>query len=45
MKRVLITAGASGIGEAMAHEFELEGSKVWITEINPDYLNNCPQSW
>ena len=45
MKRVLITAGASGIGEAMAHAFELEGSKVWITDINPDYLNNCPQSW
>ncbi|MDG2298812.1 MAG: SDR family oxidoreductase [Planktomarina sp.] len=45
MKRVLITAGASGIGEAMAHAFELEGFKVWITDINPDYLNNCPQSW
>ncbi|GAA4617218.1 3-oxoacyl-ACP reductase FabG [Saccharopolyspora hordei] len=35
-KRVLVTAGASGIGLAIAHRFTEFGARVVVTDINPD---------
>lgn len=43
--RVLITAGASGIGHAMASHFAAAGAKVWVTDINADALAECPSNW
>lgn len=45
MKRVLITAGASGIGLAMGHAFEAAGYDVWVTDVDRDALAACPTGW
>ena len=45
MSRVLITAGGSGIGQAMAMAFEQSGFDVWITDIDAKLLGKCPGSW
>ncbi len=45
MKRVLITAGASGIGRAMGTAFEAAGYEVWITDVDSDALADCPKTW
>ena len=42
-RKVLITAGASGIGKAMAKTFEVNGDNVWITDSNKEQLDNCPK--
>ncbi|MEM1277505.1 MAG: SDR family NAD(P)-dependent oxidoreductase [Pseudomonadota bacterium] len=42
---VLITAGASGIGRAMAEAFDEAGAPVWITDIDPDAVAACPSHW
>lgn len=34
MKRVLITAGASGIGLVMAQSFAATGAQVWVTDVD-----------
>ena len=34
MQRVLVTAGASGIGYALAEAFYAEGYKVWIIDVS-----------
>ena len=39
-KTVLITAGASGIGSAMATQFDASGATVWITDIDQSALDN-----
>lgn len=44
-RRVLITAGASGIGLAMAQAFEAEGCAVWITDVDTEALARAPQDW
>lgn len=44
MQRVLVTAGASGIGLAMARAFAKKGAKVWVTDIDPDALENLPEN-
>lgn len=44
-RRVLITAGASGIGLAMAQAFEAEGCAIWITDIDADALGAAPVAW
>ena len=41
--RVLITAGASGIGFAMAQAFENKGDQVWITDVAG--LEKTPGTW
>ncbi len=45
MNRVLITAGASGIGRAMGAAFEVAGFEVWITDLDADALGNVPTHW
>jgi NAD(P)-dependent dehydrogenase (short-subunit alcohol dehydrogenase family) len=45
MKNVLITAGASGIGRAMATAFEAGGYKIWIADQDPKALATCPSHW
>ena len=42
-RNVLITAGASGIGKAVA--FEVNGDNVCIADINKEQLDNCPKEW
>lgn len=44
-KRVLITAGASGIGLAMGEAFAAAGSQVWVTDIDDDALAQVPKEW
>jgi NAD(P)-dependent dehydrogenase (short-subunit alcohol dehydrogenase family) len=44
-KRVLITAGANGIGRAMAEAFATAGARVWIADADAAALAACPASW
>lgn len=37
-KRVLITAGASGLGLVMAKAFLANGCRVWVTDVNSETL-------
>jgi NAD(P)-dependent dehydrogenase (short-subunit alcohol dehydrogenase family) len=43
--RVLITAGAGGIGRAMGEAFAAAGARVWVTDIDGDALAACPADW
>ena len=43
-QRVLITGGASGIGLAMAKTFADNGSKVWVTDVDPTALGELPEN-
>lgn len=45
MERVLITAGGSGIGKAIAESFARSGAQVWVTDIDKSLLEKCPDSW
>ena len=45
MKRVLITAGASGIGRAMGEAFAVAGHEVWVTDVDAAALAGCPSDW
>ncbi len=45
MKRVLITAGASGIGRAMGVGFAADGFEVWVTDVDRAALDHCPADW
>lgn len=45
MSRVLITAGGSGIGRAMADGFAAAGHQVWVTDVNADSLSDIPAGW
>jgi len=44
-KRILITAGASGIGRAMAEKFAANGDRVWVVDVDQKALADCPESW
>ncbi len=44
-KRVLITAGAGGIGRAMAEAFDEQGAKIWVVDIDTTALKTCPDHW
>lgn len=44
-QRVLITAGASGIGRAMADAFAANGAQVWVADIDEAALATCPADW
>ncbi|GMG85287.1 SDR family oxidoreductase [Paralimibaculum aggregatum] len=43
--RVLVTAGAGGIGRAMAEGFAGAGARVWVTDIAGAALAGCPADW
>ena len=43
--RVLITAGAGGIGRAIAEAFDASGAKVWVVDLDRDALNKSPGTW
>jgi NAD(P)-dependent dehydrogenase (short-subunit alcohol dehydrogenase family) len=43
--RVLITAGGSGIGHAMAQAYDAAGWDVSITDVDADALAACPSTW
>src|SRR5689334_10350720 len=45
MKRVLVTAGASGIGAAMARAFEAAGASVWVVDVDAAAVATCPPTW
>ena len=42
MKSVLITAGANGIGAAMADAFAVAGYRVWVTDVDPAAIARTP---
>ena len=43
--RVLITAGASGIGRAMGEAFDVAGAEVWVTDLDAAALKDLPENW
>lgn len=43
--RVLITAGASGIGRAMGEAFDKAGYEVWVSDLNARALGEVPSHW
>ena len=45
MQKVLITAGASGIGYALAERFSNAGYQIWIIDISKEALKKCPNDW
>uniref|UniRef100_UPI002620A9D8 SDR family oxidoreductase n=1 Tax=uncultured Ruegeria sp. TaxID=259304 RepID=UPI002620A9D8 len=44
-RRVLVTAGASGVGHAMAAAFDAAGYDVWVTDIDRSALDALPNHW
>jgi NAD(P)-dependent dehydrogenase (short-subunit alcohol dehydrogenase family) len=44
-RRVLITAGAAGVGRAIAKGFDDAGWRVWVTDIDRAALAGCPAGW
>ncbi len=44
-QRVLITAGASGIGRAMGEAFAATGAQVWVTDVDARALATLPDAW
>ena len=45
MTRVLVTAGASGIGRAMADGFDAAGYDVWVADVDEAALADVPSHW
>lgn len=43
--QVLITAGASGVGRAMAEAFDAVGAQVWVADVDAAALATCPDHW
>lgn len=43
--RVLVTAGAAGIGRAMAEAFDRAGARVWVTDVDAGAVASCPGHW
>jgi NAD(P)-dependent dehydrogenase (short-subunit alcohol dehydrogenase family) len=44
-RRVLVTAGAAGIGRAMAQAFADAGDRVWVTDVDGAALATVPSRW
>ena len=45
MRKVLITAGATGIGYTLAEQFSDAGYQIWIIDISKEDLKKCPKEW
>lgn len=43
--RVLITAGASGIGRAIGEAFAASGAQIWVTDVDAAGLATLPKDW
>jgi NAD(P)-dependent dehydrogenase (short-subunit alcohol dehydrogenase family) len=43
--RVLVTAGASGVGRAMAEAFDAAGYDVWVSDVDETALAQVPAHW
>lgn len=43
--RVLVTAGAAGIGRAVAEAFAAQGARLWIVDADAKALDGCPAGW
>ncbi|MEM0945437.1 MAG: SDR family NAD(P)-dependent oxidoreductase, partial [Pseudomonadota bacterium] len=43
--RVLITAGGSGIGKAIARAFAEAGAWIWVADLDGEALEACPKGW
>ena len=41
-RRILITAGANGIGLVMAHAFAAAGDRVWVTDVDAGQIAALP---
>ena len=44
-KNILITAGASGIGKAIAEAFEKNGDSIWIVDSDGEAIDKCSNNW
>lgn len=44
-QRVLVTAGATGIGRAMAERFAASGAQVCVLDTDANALASCPAGW
>ncbi|GAB5437630.1 SDR family oxidoreductase [Falsiruegeria mediterranea] len=44
-QKVLITAGASGVGRAIAEAFAEAGAQVWVADVDAAALTACPEGW
>ena len=40
-QRVVITAGANGIGKVMADSFAACGARVFVSDVDPEALESC----
>lgn len=43
--KVLITAGAAGIGRAMGVAFAAAGAEIWVTDVDAQALSELPGDW
>jgi NAD(P)-dependent dehydrogenase (short-subunit alcohol dehydrogenase family) len=43
--RVLVTAGAAGIGRAIAEAFAAAGARLWVADVDAAALETCPAEW
>ncbi|MGD1880512.1 MAG: SDR family oxidoreductase [Kiloniellaceae bacterium] len=43
--RVLVTAGAAGIGRAIAEAFAARGARLWVVDVDAAALDSCPADW
>jgi NAD(P)-dependent dehydrogenase (short-subunit alcohol dehydrogenase family) len=44
-KRALVTAGAAGIGRAIAEALAGAGASVWVCDVDSSALASCPPGW
>ncbi|HJP07195.1 MAG TPA: SDR family oxidoreductase [Arenicellales bacterium] len=44
-QRVLVTAGAGGIGRVIAETFDQQGAKIWVVDVDSQALDECPDHW